>query len=254
MHPISDKELDKLFRDQFQEAEFQPSDAVWTKIASEMDGRKPAKKKGYPVSLMAAASVILVLAAGLWFYRSPDVIRLQGAPGQITENKKEVKPAGPAPVVPEENNGAAVPGLRPLSAAKEQLVYIPENIQAGENIPPDPGEAPADTRVAENRQRIPADLPVKAVVTPSAANDAGQPGITEPAVPVNTLAFAETDPADDQDVPARKKITSIGDLVNFVVSRVDHREDKIIEFIDGEEGSEVSGINLGLVKFKSRIK
>src|SRR5690606_128833 len=203
-------------------------------------------KKGYSVFLMAAASVMLVLAAGLWFYRSPDVIRLQGAPRQIAESKEEIKIAEPVQVVPEQNNDAAAPVLSALTAGKEWPVSIPENIPAGKNTEQDHPEAPADVRIAEAKQRrAEPDLPSKAIIAPS-VNEAGelQPGITEPAVAVNTLAFADEDLTEDQDAPARKKITSIGSLVNFVVSRVDHREDKIIEFMDGEEGSEVSGINL----------
>jgi hypothetical protein len=49
-----------------------------------------------------------------------------------------------------------------------------------------------------------------------------------------------------------KRIRSIASLVNFVIAKVDKREDKLIEFKDGVEGSEVSGINLGLIKIKSK--
>jgi hypothetical protein len=48
----------------------------------------------------------------------------------------------------------------------------------------------------------------------------------------------------------RQKIRSLGDLVNRVVAKVDPREEKIIQFTDNDEGTEVSGINLGLIKFK----
>jgi hypothetical protein len=56
------------------------------------------------------------------------------------------------------------------------------------------------------------------------------------------------------DGTTKPRIKSIGGLVNFVIAQVDKREDKIIEFRDGEEGSEVSGINLGPLKFKNRNK
>jgi len=40
--------------------------------------------------------------------------------------------------------------------------------------------------------------------------------------------------------------------VNFVIAQVDKREDKLIEFTESDEGTEVSGINLGLLKIKSK--
>ena len=66
------------------------------------------------------------------------------------------------------------------------------------------------------------------------------------------LDFAESQLIESE--APKIKIRSIGSLVNFVIAKVDHREDKIIEFEDNDEGSEVSGINLGVLKFKSRKK
>jgi hypothetical protein len=57
---------------------------------------------------------------------------------------------------------------------------------------------------------------------------------------------------EENELRGQKKIRSIGSLVNFVIAKVDKREDKLIEFKDSDEGSEVSGINLGLVKIKSK--
>ena len=57
---------------------------------------------------------------------------------------------------------------------------------------------------------------------------------------------------DESEVRGQRKIRSIGSLVNFVIAKVDKREDKLIEFKDSDEGSEVSGINLGLVKIKGK--
>ena len=49
-----------------------------------------------------------------------------------------------------------------------------------------------------------------------------------------------------------RKVRGVGGLVNFVISQVDKREDKLIEFTESDEGTEVSGINLGLLKIKSK--
>ena len=37
MHPISDKELDKLFQQRFGDLEVEPSNDVWEKISNKMD-------------------------------------------------------------------------------------------------------------------------------------------------------------------------------------------------------------------------
>jgi hypothetical protein len=46
-------------------------------------------------------------------------------------------------------------------------------------------------------------------------------------------------------------IRNFGDIVNLVVAKVDKRKDKVIEFSDDDEdGSSITGINLGVIKVK----
>ena len=72
----------------------------------------------------------------------------------------------------------------------------------------------------------------------------------------STLASAQnTSPTNEAEQGhSRPRIKGVGGLVNFVIAQVDKREDKIIEFREGEEGTELSGINLGPIKLKSRNK
>jgi len=51
-------------------------------------------------------------------------------------------------------------------------------------------------------------------------------------------------------VKTRHKIRSPGDLINAVVEKVDKRRDKIIEFTDDDDETNVTGINLGIIKIK----
>jgi hypothetical protein len=47
----------------------------------------------------------------------------------------------------------------------------------------------------------------------------------------------------------------VGDLVNFVIAKVDKREEKIIKVSKTDEGdNEITGINLGLFKFSKSEK
>jgi hypothetical protein len=51
------------------------------------------------------------------------------------------------------------------------------------------------------------------------------------------------------------KIKSVGDLVNFVVSKVDKREEKVIRVSKTDESdNEITGINLGIFKFRKAEK
>jgi hypothetical protein len=57
---------------------------------------------------------------------------------------------------------------------------------------------------------------------------------------------------NDDAIDRGKRVKGIGGLVNFVIAQVDKREDKLIEFTESDEGTEISGINLGLLKIKSK--
>ena len=51
--------------------------------------------------------------------------------------------------------------------------------------------------------------------------------------------------------PKKHGIRNFGDIVNLVVAKVDKRKDKVIEFSDDDEdGSSITGINLGVIKVK----
>ena len=115
---------------------------------------------------------------------------------------------------------------------------------------------------AAKSKNVIASIPVKKSNTPQPkqvvkiparySGDQSKLDVTQP----DMMAKADLPPVEigsaEPQKTEHKKIRSIGGLVNFVIARVDKRDDKIIEFKEGAEGSEVSGINLGLVKFKSR--
>ena len=98
----------------------------------------------------------------------------------------------------------------------------------------------SEVLIADNQEKFKNTIPLIA-----------DSNIAEPVLLVSQPLETVTEIA--ADIP-KQKIKSVGSLINFVISRVDKREDKIIEFKDGKEGSAVSVINLGLIKFKSRNK
>lgn len=255
MHPISDKELDKLFRQRFDEFEVEPSDAVWGKISDQLNDQKIGRKS-YSSFWMAAAGIILVLSAALWLFRPVEVIKLQG----VAQIKEESNLAAPV-----------------HEPAKETITTAPAN-----DLDSKLSAAVGDTKVSEkNTEMSNAQIKVQEDVQPlvgkeviiAAVNKDKAPLIQEP-VSKPVISHADSfDKVGEGDVYARslakseiteeiqteaavstgqRKIKSIGGLVNFVIAKVDHREDKIIEFKDGDEGTELAGLNLGLVKFRSR--
>lgn len=256
MHPISDKELDRLFQQRFEDAQFQPSEDVWLKIADKMDQKK--KVKIFPVFWMAAASVLLVISAGLWFYRPVEVIRLQGAPKEMV--KKIPKNSGfnlSTESTASEPDNQDVKGLNfPDGKAANAVSLRLDDVKPVLEVPKTSKQTAeiiiANNSTKKNSQEI--LQPRKEVKVPQRyAGDQSTLDVTQPDM-IASADIPETDIAVVPEQNSPRKIRSIGSLVNFVISKVDHREDKIIEFKDGEEGSEVSGINLGLVKLKSRIK
>ncbi|MBM3401269.1 MAG: hypothetical protein FJY21_02955 [Bacteroidetes bacterium] len=255
MRPISDKELDKLFQHRLGNLEIEPSGAVWKKISVRMD-QKRRKKSLFPIFWMAAASITVIIATGLWYFRSPQVIFLHGS----TDSAKPIlDTAQPEPSILVE---------RPVSPDKT-LITNPSDLKlvSSTEVSPEQYTGVQNTAAAE------AELPLIEPVVPVAesANRLNQVQVKKTIQvlsrysddqsaldanqPDKTAKFDFSDDGINQyeaEVRKQKKIRSIGSLVNFVMSKVDKREDKLIEFKESDEGSEVSGINLGLVKIKSK--
>lgn len=255
MHPISDKELDKLFQQRFEEAEFRPSDDVWGKIAAKMD-QKEKVKRSFPIFWMAAASVVVVLGAGLWFYRPVELIRLQGTEQKMVENTTESKVTDlgtGAPVMDHVHPEIKGFDFSKLAASEEKAFNTPKEVTLPEKSADELSRQDVIASNNSRRNTLEVVQPKTEVKVPRYAGDQSQLDVTQADMIANAdVVKNELVPEPEQG--ASKRIRSVGSLVNFVISKVDRRDDKIIEFKDGDEGSEVSGINLGLIKLKSRIK
>ncbi len=256
MHPISDKELDKLFKQRFEEAEIEPSEALWGKINDTMYPKKRANS--FPLFWMAAASVILVLSAGLWFYRPGEVIKLQGTTRVAVKDTNEqihLEAAGQKISIP------SSPAERAEIKISKSVKAVPEDFNLPENQPA--VEINKAVIAGQPLNSTASNTPVRKIVPQDSqqnrevkiparySGDQSKLDVTQP----DMIARAEapvTDKFTEEPVREHKKIRSIGSLVNFVIAKVDKREDKIIEFNDGEEGSAISGINLGLIKLTTK--
>lgn len=251
MRPMQDKDFDRLFKDRFEAFEVEPSDSVWQKITREVDKPVQKKKKTFTPYWMAAASVVLLTSAVLWLNKPEEVIKLQGK----LQEQVMMKQTKVTALDTQDDKSQVIdePASKVIMAAQpEKTKYLVSHkevkskiTQANKTVLPEKTnpEAPANEEVFVAAQKVSidvlnqqkpttnqGDLVVMAKVDESEIEEPGEIEATSP------------------------RIKSVGGLVNFVIAQVDRRDDKIIEFRDGEEGSTVSGINIGPLKFKSRNK
>ncbi len=245
---MSDKEFDELFRGKFSSFEAEPSDRVWGRISGEL--KQVQKKTLFSPAWMAAASVVVVIGVAIWFSKPSETIKLRAATGPEQVAKAPVAPARPDQV----KEPAGESFFRKLSSLKishnSQAKYF-ESKKSRKRLPQ---QLPIEeTELAESRvqteilsyveeRRIPVAPPATV-----AMHDGSKP--------VLALANVESEVKESAIGEAEKSgsgIRSVGDLVNFVVAKVDKRKDKVIEFSENDEGTLISGINLGLFKIKTK--
>jgi len=259
MHPISDKELDKLFQQRFADLEVEPSNEVWEKISNKIDN-KVSGKRSFSIFWMAAASVIVVISAGLWFNRPVEIVKLQRSP-EVAQEKVEIltspimkepvnPPAQEEPILTELNT--RLTEFTTEKSAGNDFKLVADISQAVPELKP-AAEQPQQVIASTVIKKPIVTQPKQSVKVPERySGDQSLLDVTQSDLIAKVDVPEEQITDDERSSTGNKRIRSIAGLVNFVIARVDKREDKLIEFKDGVEGSEVSGINLGLVKIKSK--
>ena len=249
MRPMQDKDFDQLFKERFEAFEVNPSASVWQKISTDLDTPAKKKRKTFAPYWMAAASVVLLTSAVLWLNKPGEVIKLQGRSEGLAVVKqgkavtREIEDAGRLVIEepsPKEIIGSEAQNTRTFKSARSVRA---ERTQVKERALPERVSHPTpnaeEVLLATQQVTIEAKKPVIAPVN------------EEREVVMAQVADNEVDVYEESG-NTNPRIKSIGGLVNFVVAQVDKRDDKIIEFKDGTEGSTVSGINIGPLRFKSR--
>lgn len=229
MQDRSDKIFDQQIRTKFENFASEPDVQVWQQIAEQLDAPRSKRK---PYVWLVAASLLLIGAASVWFNVSnseSDYAQLTDQPASKPAVQKAQQAAAPAAV-----NATTHPVQKTERVASHHPQIKPEVNT----------ETPAPKFVAQNVAKQ-----TTAVVEPAA---------TIAPVETSTMvaALAEPDKESEpleEDAP-KTKTSSLGKLVNFVVSQVDRREDKLIEVSEERgEGLKVLGLNLGLVKMKNKF-
>jgi hypothetical protein len=235
MQHIPDNEFDRLFKDRLGDAEMQSSANLWDSIAPQI---APKKKRHTGLYWSAAATVLIAVSAGLLFKQSPNT-----QPLNDTDNTEATSETIYANVEPSENIDVA-PVDAPVVSSPDVTAGLKENND--ERVQP---------IYAENHHII-----TNAVQEPSLAIAQTAPAlIQEPSINeaeidaeevATTTAFEE--PAS-RPQESRTRIRNAGDLVNFVVEKLDKREQKFVEFrTDEDESSSLVAINIGPLKINQR--
>jgi hypothetical protein len=251
---MQDKEIDQLFRSEFDDFKVEPSAAVWVGVASQLD----KKKRSLKTYLSVAASLLVLLSAGLYFVSQTK--DNTNAPVQVAviKTEKSAKAATPETVSPKivQPQIEKVTALNAGTASRKQKT---RRVKQQHVLPVTPL-----LKVEEPEQQLAQASHKSTESIKFTVPDKNTPIIEKIDAPedmpfkTNTLAAQSVTVPKTMAVVAAKKhrIRSLGDLINVVVSKVDKRKDKLIEFSStkDEDESIVSGLNLGFIKIKKEDK
>lgn len=243
MHKVSDEDFDKLFQEKLYAYEAAPTEALWKGIAGQL---KTIKREGaFPILRLAAASLAGIIGLGIWLAANKEPMRLSGNPTK-------------SPVIQKAENPIALakPESRQETKSEPVKLNLKEKIATKEEKDI---ELVTRTKPAASKANV-ARVAVLNTDAGSKTSLVKQPEAVEKSLSVDrsetsevpVLARVEEMPQEEEPIVRDKKIKSVGSLVNFVVGKIDKRKSKIIEFEDGDEGTKVSGLNLGLLKFKAK--
>jgi len=260
---MSDKEFDQLFNAKLTDLEIEPSAELWSKIAPEIPGSSKDRSGLMPI-MSIAATLVVILAAGLLFRPSTPKVALHGQynPQQVIAETAPVVKSGEPAVDP-------YLGLTP----EQRIVKQPQtvvsavkhsNINKIENV----NITPVIVNPVDTMQNIAYIKPLN-ITKPEHQDN----GIIKTTIPVaNTIAnvapkadqltnpakaIAMNNPQETkaQEAVKKKKIHNLGDLLNVVIAKVDKRDNKIIQFGSDDDDDDllnVTGVNLGPIKVKKQ--
>ncbi|MFD0763768.1 hypothetical protein ACFQZI_02805 [Mucilaginibacter lutimaris] len=246
---MQDKEIDSLFRSKLDNFEIEPSAHVWNGIETQMAN----KKRPLGLYLSIAASLLILLSAGLYFVSNTNDVAKKPVQIVAAKNNKPAKTIVlPVIVVP----NVTEPQLRKVIAlntvvSRKQKVKVAQKpvtiIKQEEIIQPVQQLAQVVQKTDVQVQYVVPDKSVpfnEKIATPEQEPISANAQVIQPQGEVaKTLAAAPV---------KKRRIRNFGDLINAVVSKVDKRKDKLIEFSTpkDEDDSTLSGLNLGFIKIK----
>ncbi len=250
MQHMPDNEFDKLFRDKFKDAEIEPSMNLWANIEKELE---PKRKKVVPIYWMAAATIAVAITAMLVFQKK-EVIHLQGA-----DPIAQVQPTTPTDVI------ATPDDLTQINdqAVKQRIAKVSFTTTKAETKTAVVLTTNQITEGTKNNQIAvqPNTNNDRLLIKPMDPKPLNVEPIKEQVVVENPIVIAsvqvnnKVEDVINENSSDRKGIRNVGDLVNFVVDKVDKRDKKLVRFnTDDDDNSSIVGINIGFLKFNKRNK
>jgi hypothetical protein len=268
MPQMQDKEFDQLFRDTFEDAQVEPSLNLWNSIEQNLEV-KP--KRVLPVYWAAAAVVISALTAGLLFMQPAQIksqeelsvqtkplLRMQGQEADIattaSQSASETTGTGTIAI-----SGTAYENkpYHNTTAATEPRGRVARQVAAEE-------ESAEQKNVGTSKKELLSMQPLAAIahhdnkVTVILDQLTKNVAILQP-VPAEEIMLANAgsmeteEEANEDSHTENKRIRNVGDLVNFVVDKVDKREEKFIQFkTDDDDNSSLVALNIGMFRFNNK--
>jgi hypothetical protein len=231
MNNTMEKTFDKVFKDKLGEVSVAPSPQVWENISASLEPKQHKKRVIYPW-LGLAASVLLVSLGAWWFFPmnqaqvgAVKVVNVQQKPTRITE----VQPTAQGNLPKKELAHIAKPlVVNKVAQLQQELPLPPSSVNTV-----DP--KPSATIIQPEQQQV------------AVLNESPSQPVTILKTPQET-ALNSAQPSAKKH--AKKRIRSLSDLVNFVVAKVDNREEKILETSTDEAILSLTSLNVGPLKFK----
>jgi len=232
MDNMMENTFDTILKDKLKGVSVTPSPQVWENISAGLEQKQQKKRVIYPW-LGLAASVLLVSLGALWFFPmnqaqvgAVKVVNVQQTPTSTTTPSLIAQENLPKKDVTHSYEPLA---MHKVAQLQQDLTLPPISVNTVE-------PKPSASVLQPEQQEV-------AVLNES-------PSI-EPAVIPNTpkeTALTSAEPGATKH--AKKRIRSLSDLVNFVVAKVDNREEKILETSTDEAILSLTSLNVGPLKFK----
>jgi len=248
---MQDKNIDEIFRVKLEAFEMEPSESVWPSIAREMAPVK--RKRSLTPYYGVAASVIILVSAGIFFI--PHRIKINGERHSLNNIAKAATRYSfkKSENLLKDNSNSTTPKQNRIAVHQYKTV----NSNHVQKISPETKTSDS----GKTQHPIIASIPQREQERIEAAvpDIATQLSVTQPATETTrfinklSLAAAQLPYADRQNdgfAKPRHTIRNLGGLINAVVAKIDKRRDKIIEFTDDDDETNVTGINLGIIKIK----
>ena len=247
MNQMQDKGIDDLFNKKLSSFEVKPSAKIWASISKEVNTDTSTKRKKPFAWIMAAASLVVMLGLGLLFVKP-----LNTAKQKEKISRLNLKPKIKKNVIPDKGLALAKNSTGTESGMVTERLSdkaISKQIVDKEQVS------------SSNQESLPEQIEKLTPVYAQVAEEVNLESnlntiiVADQTIATVDVVLPEQHPAVKEKQSRNRKIHSVGDLVNFVVEKVDKRDNKVIEFKnDDENGSIISGFNLGLFQIKTSNK